>query len=265
MTFSPRSILITGASSGIGRALALNFAAPDMHLALSGRNRDRLEAVATDCRAKGATVSLGVLDVRDRKRMAEWIFSVDDAHPIELAIANAGVTGGIGMGRLREHPDIVRNVIATNLIGTINTVDPLVERMCMHARGRIAVMGSIGGLRGLPACPSYSASKAAVHAYAEGLRGALAPLGVGVTIIAPGFVATGLNDDIVSPKPLLIDDARAARIIRRGLSRERAFIVFPRTLYYGSLLVRLLPRRWVDAVLAAVEVDVPEKFDPWVD
>jgi short-subunit dehydrogenase len=265
MAFSPRSILITGASSGIGRALALNYAAPDMHLALGGRNHDRLEAVAADCRAKGATVTLGVLDVRDRTRMAEWIFSVDDAHPIELAIVNAGVTSGIGMGRLREHPDIVRNVIATNVIGTINTVDPLVERMCMRARGRIAVMGSLGALRGLPACPAYSASKAAVHAYAEGLRGALAPLGVGVTIIAPGFVATELNNNIVCPKPLLMDTARAARIIRRGLNRERAVIVFPRTLYYASLLVRLLPRRWTDAVLAAVEVDVPEKFDTWAD
>jgi short-subunit dehydrogenase len=261
MSSSPRSVLITGASSGIGRALALNYASAGVHIALGGRNRERLEAVAAECRDKGAEVTLGFVDVRDRDRMAEWILSVDDTDPIDLAIANAGATAGTGMGRLREHPDLARNVIATNLLGTINMVDPVVERMCMRARGRIAVMGSIGALRGLPYCPSYSASKAAVHVYAEALRGALAPQGVGVTIVAPGFVSTPLNEDIVCPKPMLMDDVQAARIIRRGLDHGRALIAFPRTLYYTLLLTRLLPRRLTDAAFGAVHVDVPEKFD----
>ena len=261
MKQKPRSILITGASSGIGKALALEYAAAGSDLALSGRDQERLEAVAADCRAKGASVTIGLVDVRDRNKLAQWIFSFDDAHPIDLAIANAGVTAGTGIGRIREDADIVRNVIATNLVGTINTIDPIVERMCMRARGRIAVMGSLGALRGMPYSPSYSASKAAVHAYAEGLRGAIARQGVGVTIIAPGFVSTPLNSEIICPKPLLVSDRRAARIIRRGLDRGRAVIAFPRTLYYALLLTRLLPPRWSDAAFAAVHVDVPEKFD----
>lgn len=265
MASKPRSVLITGASSGIGGALAREYAADNVHIALNGRNQDRLETIAADCRAKGASVSVGLVDIRDRTKLSQWIFSVDDAHPIDLAIANAGITAGTGMGRLREHPDIVRNVIATNLVGTINTFDPLVERMCMRGRGRIAVMGSIGAVRGLPHCPAYSASKAAIHAYAEGLRGALVRQGVGVTIIAPGFVETPLNNDIVCPKPLLISAARAARIVHRGLDRSRAMIVFPRLLYYGLLLTRLLPTRWSDAVFSAVHVDVPEIFDPTFD
>ena len=179
MTPRPRSVLITGASSGIGRALAREYAAAGMHVALSGRNQDRLDTVAADCRAKGATVTVGLVDVRDRSELSQWILSVDDAHPIDLAIANAGITAGTGMGRLREHPDIVRNVIATNLVGTINTIDPVVERMCMRGRGRIAVMGSIGAVRGLPYCPAYSASKAAVHAYAEGSARCARPPGRG--------------------------------------------------------------------------------------
>jgi short-subunit dehydrogenase len=265
MPASPQSILITGASSGIGRTLALSYAGAGTHLALAGRNRKRLEAIAAECRAKGATVSLGLVDVRDRDRMAQWVISVDDINPIDLAIANAGITAGTGNGRPREHADIVRNVVATNLLGTINTIDPTVERMCMRGRGRIAVMGSIAALRGLPYCPSYSASKAAVHVYAEALRGALAPRGVGVTIIVPGFVATPLNADIVCPKPLLMDDRRAVRIIRRGLDRGQAVIAFPRLLYFGLLLTRFLPRRLTDAAFAAVPVDVPEKFDPLVE
>jgi NADP-dependent 3-hydroxy acid dehydrogenase YdfG len=137
----PRSVVITGASSGIGRALAREYAATGVHIALSGRNQERLEMVAADCRAKGASVTVGLVDVRDRTKLSQWILSVDDVHPIDLAIANAGITAGIGIGRLREHADIVRNVIATNLVGAINTIDPVVERMCMRGRGRIAVMG----------------------------------------------------------------------------------------------------------------------------
>ena len=265
MPASAQSILITGASSGIGRRLALDYAGGGRHLALAGRNRGRLEAIAAECRGKGATVSLGLVDVRDRDRMAQWILAVDDANPIDLAIANAGITAGTGGGRPREHADIVRNVIATNLLGTINTIDPIIERMCMRGRGRIAVMGSLAGLRGLPYCPSYSASKAAVHVYAEALRGTLAAQGVGVTVIVPGFVATPFNADIVCPKPLLMNDVRAARIIRRGLDRGQAVIAFPRLLYFALLLARLLPRRLTDAALAAVPVDVPEKFDPIIE
>lgn len=257
-----RSVLISGASSGIGQALANEYAAGGVHLALFGRNRARLDQVAADCRAKGALVTLGLVDIRDRDRLSQWIRSVDDEHPIDLAIANAGITGGTGMGRLREDPEIVRNIIATNVIGTINTIDPVVERMCTRGRGRVAVMGSIGALRGLPYCPAYSASKAALHAYAEGLRGALARQGVGVTIIAPGFVSTPLNDDIICPKPLIMSDVRAARLVRRRLDRGAALIAFPRLLWYGLLLTRLLPRRLTDAAFSRVHVDVPERFDP---
>jgi len=261
----PRSILITGASSGIGKALAIEYAAAGTHLALGGRNQERLKSVAAECKGKGASVTVGLVDIRDRSKLSQWIFSVDDENPIDLVIANAGITAGTGMGRLREHPDIVRSVIETNLLGVINTIDPALERMCMRGGGRIAVMGSLGALRGMPYCPSYSASKAAVHTYAEGLRGGVARLGVGVTIIAPGFVSTPLNNAIVCPKPLLMSEDRAARIIRRGLDRGRAVIAFPRALYYGLLLARLLPLRWADAAFAAVHVDVPEKFDSMAD
>jgi short-subunit dehydrogenase len=262
MTYEPRSILITGASSGIGRALALAYARDGVHLALAGRNGERLEAVAAACRAKGARVTTGAVDVRERQRLHDWIMAADDAAPIDLAIANAGVTAGIGMGRHFEHADLARHVIATNLVGTMNTLDPVVTRMCMRGRGQLAVMGSIGALRGLPYCPAYSASKAGVHAYAEALRGALARHGIGVSIIAPGFIETPFNGDIVCPKPLSMSAERAAEIIRRGLMRGHAVVAFPRILYYALLATRLLPRRFTDAAFARVEVDIPEKFDP---
>lgn len=188
MPSKPQSVLITGASSGIGKALACEYATPGIQLALTGRDPDRMEEVAALCRDRGASVVTGLIDVRNREAIAAWIRTVDDEHPIDLAIANAGITAGTGEGRPFEHPDIVRNVIATNVIGTINTIDPLVARMSARGHGRIAVMGSLNALRGMPSCPSYSASKVAIHCYAELLRGALGPYGVRVTIVVPGFV-----------------------------------------------------------------------------
>lgn len=258
---APGSIVITGASSGIGRALAIGYAAPGVRMALLGRDQGRLDEVAAQCRSKGAAVTTASIDVRDRTRMASWIRTVDDADPVDLAIAGAGVTAGLGIGRLREDPVVVRNVIAINLIGAINTIDPVAERMCMRARGRIAVVGSIGALRGLPSCPAYSASKAGLHAYAESLRPTLAAQGVGVTIVAPGFVDTALNRDIVCPKPLIMSAERAASIIRRRLERGDAVIAFPRLLAFGLQLTRLLPRRLTDLAFAAVHVDVPERAE----
>lgn len=258
---APRSIVITGASSGIGRALAINYAAADIRMALLGRDESRLEEVAEQCRSKGAAVTTASIDVRDRARMAGWIRAIDDADPVDLAIASAGVTAGLGIGRLREDPVVVRNVFAINLIGAINTIDPVVERMCMRARGRIAVVGSIGALRGLPSCPAYSASKAGLHAYAESLRPTLAAQGVGITIVAPGFVDTALNRDIVCPKPLMMSAERAASIIRRRLERGDAVIAFPRLLAFGLQLTRMLPRRLTDLAFAAVHVDVPERAE----
>lgn len=262
MSSAPQSIVITGASSGIGRALALAYAAPGIHLALAGRDQSRLDETAGRCRAAGATVTKGLIDVRDRERTASWIRAVDDCHPIDLAIASAGITAGLGMGRLREEPAVVHDVITTNLFGAINTIDPVAERMCMRGRGRVAVVGSIGAFRGLPSCPAYSASKAGIHAYAESLRPTLAAQGVTMTIIAPGFVETALNRDIVCPKPLQMTADRAAAIIQRRLDRGDAVIAFPRLLSYGLQLTRLLPRRWVDLALVRIHVDVPDRSEP---
>jgi len=254
----PQSILITGASSGIGRALALNYAGPGVYLALLGRNQERLDEVSELCRACGAETDAAQIDVRDRDKLAEWIRSVDDKNPLDLVIPSAGILTGLGMGRLREDPDAVRAIISINLIGVLNTVDPAIERMCARGRGQIAFIGSIAAVRGFPHSPAYCATKAAIHAYAEGLRGGLAAQGVRVSLIIPGFVATAMNEDMIAPKPLLMSDERAARIIRRGLDRGAPVIAFPRILYYWTYLLRFLPARWVDYALNLRHADIHE-------
>ena len=253
-----RSVLVTGATSGIGRALALAFAAPGVHLALIGRDAARLEAVAALARDKGASVRTGRVDVRDRAAMAAWIEAADAMAPIDLAIANAGITTGLGPDDLCEAPDAVRAILATNLVGVLNTAEPLIRPMCARGRGHLAFIGSIAALRPLPYSPAYSATKAAVHAYAEALRGRLEPRGVAVSLVVAGFVKTPLNDSITAVKPLEKTDAEAAAIIRRGLERNRATIGFPWLLYNIARFSRIVPPRLIDRFMARFEVRVPE-------
>jgi NAD(P)-dependent dehydrogenase (short-subunit alcohol dehydrogenase family) len=216
---------------------------------------------ASLCQRRGAEIACSLLDVCDRDALATWIRAVDDERPIDLAITSAGIAGARNFGRLLEDPDRARAVIATNLIGTINTLDPLVERMSMRGRGHLAVMGSLIGLRGLPHCAAYAASKAAIHNYAEALGAALAPHGIRVTTIAPGFVATRMTREIFCRKPLAVSEERAVRIIRRGIDRGARLIAFPRLLYWAIRLSRLVPSRWTDRAIALVDVDVFEPYE----
>ncbi len=257
MKLAPRSILITGASSGIGAAVAREYAAPGVRLVLVGRDGQRLEQVAVACRAKGAEVELGMVDVRDRAAMRDFLLAADTRRPLELLLANAGINTGLPAGELAEDPDAVRGIFAINLLGVLNTVEPLIAPMAARGAGVIAMTGSIAAVRGLPYSPAYCATKAAVHLYAESLRGTLARKGVAVSLIVPGFVHTPLNADLVAPKPLAMNDERAARIIRRGLDRRKPLIAFPRLLYWGARLTTVLPTRLVDFFMVRQRVDVP--------
>ncbi|MDQ0467259.1 SDR family NAD(P)-dependent oxidoreductase [Labrys wisconsinensis] len=253
-----RTILITGATSGIGRALALAYAGPQTALRLVGRDAGRMDEIAGLCRAAGAGVATALVDVRDRDGLGRRILAWDGEQPIDLVVAGAGITSGLGVGRALETPEAVRAVLAVDLVGVINTVEPLLAPMLARRSGHVAVIGSLGALRGLPSSPAYSAAKAAVHAYAEGIRPRLRRQGIAVSIVAPGFVATPLNRDIVAPRPLQVSAERAAAIIRRGLDRRKAMIAFPLPLYIGLRLLGCLPHRLGDGILDRPGIEVPE-------
>ena len=259
---APQTILITGASSGLGAALARAYAAPGIKLALIGRDAARLAAVAKDCEALGATVAAAPIDVTDHSALSRWIGQIDDDWAIDLVIANAGITGGLGAGRWREAHAAAERVLSVNLVGVLNTIDLPTDRMQARGRGQIALMSSLAGLRGLPYSPAYSAAKAALIAFGESLRGPLAQHGIAVNVICPGFIETPLDDSISGPKPFRLSATRAAAIIRRGLRRNKARIGFPLLLYWGTCLLRIAPPWLADWGLGRVAVDVPEPVLP---
>lgn len=251
---APRSVLITGASSGIGAALALHYAAPGVTLFFSGRDPVRLEDVAQSCRALGAQAQGTVLDVTDREAMKNWVAAADLAAPLDLVVANAGISAGMGGMRTGENPDQVRRIFDVNLYGVLNTVDPALARMAERGRGQIAVISSLAAFRGWPGAPAYAASKAAVRSYGEGLGGAVASHGVQISVVCPGFVEsrmTAVND---FPMPFLMSAEKAAAHIARGLARGRTRIAFPWPVYAFVRAAAALPdswARWITARLPA--------------
>ena len=243
----PAHILITGASSGIGTALALAYARPGALLSLAGRDEARLNEVAAAARSQGAETDAAVLDVRDRDAMAAWVVAADQRRPIDLVIANAGISGGTHGGP--ESAEQTRAVFAVNLDGVLNTVLPLVPRMTGRKAGQIALISSLAGHRGFPGAPAYCGSKAAVKVWGESLRGELAAQGVKVNVVMPGFVKTHMTDVNDFPMPFLMSAERAAEIIRRGLEKDRARIAFPWPMAMMAWLVATLSPAILDPLL----------------
>lgn len=225
-------ILITGASSGIGAALAIHYAGPGVTLSLCGRDKQRLNEVAGASRAKGADVDATLMDVTDREGMRRWINTRDAVAPLTLIIANAGVgdTGGN-----------TETLFAININGVLNTIDPAIELMTNHGGGQIALVSSLSGYRGLPHCAPYSASKGFIKLYGEGLRGALATSGIRVNVICPGFVRSRITDQNTCPMPFFMEAERAAGIIAKGLHKNKGLIAFPWPMTLALWFLSALP------------------------
>lgn len=250
-----KHIVITGASAGIGRALAEHYAAPEVLLSLCGRDAARLEETAAACRARGAHVSAAVLDVSDREAAREWLLQRDDECPVDLLIANAGISGGTGGMFNGETEAQVRRIFSVNLDGVLNTVQPVQARMTGRGGGQIALMSSLAGYRGWPGAPAYCASKAAVRVYGESLRGALVRAGVKVNVICPGFVRSRMTAANDYPMPFLMDADKAAALIVRKLAANKGRISFPLPVVFLIWLFSALPDSLTQRILRLM----PEK------
>ncbi len=250
-----RTVVITGATSGIGRALAKDYAKQGHRLALIGRDRARLDEAAAACRNLGAEIIIAELDVRDSAAMQEWLEKFDTQYPVDALIANAGILRGTPDGKTLESNEDSRAVLDTNVTGLINTIHPLLPRMIARKRGQIAVMSSIAGLIPLFWCPSYSASKAAAYSYGMSLRDSLRIHGIRVSVICPGFVATPMTEQLSGNRrssEISVEEASAR--IRKGLEKNKALIAFPATLAFGARILALCPSFIRQKIVTALAV-----------
>ncbi|WP_340110452.1 SDR family NAD(P)-dependent oxidoreductase [Pikeienuella sp. HZG-20] len=218
-----RSLILTGASSGIGAALAAAYAGPDVTMLLIGRDETRLADVAERARAAGASVETATMDVTSVEALAALICGFDDRHPVDLVIANAGVA----LGGLPEPKGQARRVIEINLLGMLNTVEPLLPRMIARRAGQIALVSSISAIRPSGDLPSYSASKAGIRAYGQAIRSGLRRHGIAVTVICPGFVTSPMSKRHHGPKPFEVTAEKAAKIMKKAIARRRGALTFP--------------------------------------
>lgn len=231
-----RSIVITGAASGIGLELALRYASDGARLGLLDANEASLADAAGRCRALGADVYSQAIDVRKRENLASWLCAFDDAHPVDILFANAGVITGVADGQSIEPSDASFDLMDINVIGVLNTIHPLLPRMIERKRGTIAITSSVAGFVPLPQMPSYSASKSAILSYGMSLRAGLRAHGVKVSVICPGYVSTPMAVRVEGTKPFVRSVTYAAEKIHRGIERNVPVIAFP---WYFALVMRL--------------------------
>ncbi|MBL6664922.1 MAG: SDR family NAD(P)-dependent oxidoreductase [Rickettsiales bacterium] len=240
------NILITGATSGIGKELAKIYANEFNSLFLTGRDEKRLQEVKKICQNLGADVETEIIDIADELATKKWIKNISKNHNIDLVIANAGISAGTEGGP--ESFDQVKKIFDTNIQGVLNTIQPLIEIMKKQKSGQIAIMSSLAGFRGLPSSPAYSASKSCVRVYGEGLRGNLHNFGIKVNVICPGYVKTPMTDANKFPMPFLMPVEKAAKIIKTGLDKNKSRIAFPFTFYFVVWLATLLSNTIIDPI-----------------
>ena len=238
---SPRTVLITGATGSIGGALAEVYTEPGNTLILQGRNTVRLAELAVLCGAQGARVLTNVMDVRNRDDLSRWLHEICRQEKVDLVIVNAGVNTNIGPEGEGEQWEEVQALIEVNVLAAMATVTAVLPSMRARGQGQIALMSSLAAYFGLPVTPGYCASKAALKAYGEALRGWLAPEGIRVNVVMPGYVESQMCSDMPGPKPFLWPADKAARSIKRGLARNQPRISFPFPLNFGTWWLSVLP------------------------
>ena len=248
-----RHTLITGASSGIGEALALESARRGDRLSLCGRNAARLADVVARCRALGAEVSGDVVDVTRRDAVENWMRSAEAVAPLSRVISNAGVATGV------EDSANVRTTFDVNVMGHVNVVLTAIDLFRSPTRvsgleRQILITASIAGYGPLATCPAYSATKSCMKTWALALRGMLRAEGIRVSAICPGFVRSRITARNTCPMPFLMAADRAARIILARADRNVGLIAFPWPMRLATWWLSILPYRlneWINRLLPA--------------
>ena len=245
-------ILITGASGGLGAALARQYAAPARTILLWGRDRVRLESVAATCRAAGAVAEIRSLDLTDIAAAVAAIEADDAAGEIDLAVFAAGLGDIRAPGAAVEDAGQVARIGIVNFVAPAALASALAARMAVRGQGRIVLVGSAAAFHALPFASGYAGSKAGLARFADALRIGARAHGVSVTLVSPGFIDTAAAQATPGPKPFSLSPAQAATRIAAAAARGHAHVVMPWPFAALRGFDRLLPRALRDRLLRAL-------------
>ena len=240
-------VIITGASTGIGRALAQEYAARGAILGLMARREELLVQLASSLPVRSYTYAVDVRDAHALQTAAQDF--VAHAGEPDIVIANAGVSAGTLTGEPTDN-EVFEEVMATNLVGMMLTFQPFVEAMRRDRKGILVGIASVSGFRGLPGASAYCASKAAAISYLESLRVELHGSGVSVVTICPGYIATPLTAKNPYRMPFLMDAKVAARKMATAIDRRKSFYVLPWQMALVGWVLRRTPRWLYDVFFA---------------
>ena len=251
---APLKVFITGASSGIGDALATHYAATGAILGLAARRGEALAKLADGLSAHATSVASYRLDVTDAAALhsAADDFMARFGVP-DIVIANAGVSSGT-LSECAEDLAVIRRILEVNVYGLAATFSPFIAPMRAAAKtgqpGRLVGIASVAGIRGLPGAEAYSASKAAAAVYLESLRLEMRASGIRVVTIAPGYIATPMTAVNPYPMPFLLPADEAARRFARAIARGTSYTVIPWQMGIVAKLLRILPNALYDRLFA---------------
>jgi short-subunit dehydrogenase len=242
-----RKVIITGASSGIGRALALEYAGRGATLGLIARRADLLAQLAASLPVRSYTYAVDVTNARSLAAAAtDFVARVGSP---DVVIANAGVSAGTLTGLPGDNA-VFDEIMAINVTGMMLTFQPFVEALKLHREGVLVGIASVAGFRGLPGAAAYCASKAAAISYLESLRVELHGSGVSVVTICPGYVATSMTSNNTYRMPFLMDAGVAASKMATAIAARKRFYVLPWQMALVGWVLRRLPRPLYDLLFA---------------
>jgi short-subunit dehydrogenase len=241
-------VLITGASSGIGRGLALELARRGAAVGLIARREDMLAEIVKQISSSNGKAFALPADVNDAGSLKVQVdrFGIE-AGPIDVLIANAGIGAGV-MHASQLNPERISNVINVNVLGAVNSVAAVLPAMVARGRGQLVAISSLSGYRGLPKSAAYCASKAALSCFFESLRIDLRDSGVGVTIIHPGFIKTPLTEGRHAKMPFLMELDDGVNRIIRAIEKQKKTYAFPWQLASVVRLGMIMPTFMYDRI-----------------
>lgn len=230
------NVIITGASGGIGRALAIEYSKNQARLFLFGRSKSELGITANLCVQHGGVVEVFEVDVTDFDGMKAALDEICGRVKVDVVYANAGVSAGTSGGC--ESIFQIQKIIDVNINGVVNTIEPVVSYMREWNSGHVVLISSMAGFVPLPSSPTYSATKAFVRYYGNAIGILLKPFQISVTVVCPGYIRTKMTDVNKFPMPFLMSPEKAARIIINGVNKKKSIVAFPRRMYFAIQALR---------------------------